>query len=112
MATVYRVCIDDDYYSLESADKQAYLAARRKSWKFDGYPVKDSWAPLEVYVRYPTLKKPDIYGVADTLAFEPEAAALVRPCLEYAGELLKLPFEDRDLLVLNVAYVINCLDKK
>ena len=112
MPTVYRVCPADGYQDLQSVDSEAYLAAREKSWKFDGYPVGDSWEPLEFYVRRPTLKKPDIWGVADTLAFEKNAVAVLQLCLDQAGEQLRLPFQKRNLIVLNVTYVIDALDKK
>lgn len=112
MATVYSIWTDDRFQSLEPTDTEAYLNLRRKSWKFDGFPVEDTWEPLEMYSRRPTLKKPDIWGLANTIAFEDAAAAVVQLCLDQAGEQLMLPFANRKLIVLNVTYVIDCLDKK
>jgi hypothetical protein len=112
MPTVYRIWTDDRFQSLESTDAHEYLDARRGSWKFDGSPVSDVWKPLEVYIRRPKLRKPDIWGIADTFAFEDEAAAEVQLCLDQAGEQLQLPFQKRTLIVLNVTYVIDCLDKQ
>lgn len=111
MPTVYRIFTDDDFQSLESVDKDAYLKARKDGWKFDGFPVGNAWQPLEMYVRQPTRKKPDIWGLANTLAFEPHAREILQLCLDQSGEQLKLPFEGRELIVLNVTYVIDCLDK-
>jgi hypothetical protein len=111
MATVYRIWIDDGYQSLESVNSDAYLAARKKTWKFDGHPVEGKFEKLEVYVRQPTLKKPAIWGLADTLAFEDDAAAKVQLCLDQAGQQFKLPFQGSKLIVLNVTYVIDCLDE-
>ena len=112
MPKVYRVLFDEKYQSLESVDKDAYRQARKGSWRFDGYPAEDTWTPLEVYVRQPTLDKPDIWAIADTIAFEPEAAIVVQLCLDQAGEQLKLPFDGRELVVLNVTYVIDVLGKE
>ncbi len=112
MATVYRIWFEDGYQSLDVADADAYLAAREKTWKFDGLPVKGKFKQLEVFVRQPTLEKPDIWGLADTLAFEDEAAAKLQLCLDQAGQQFKLSFDGRKLIVLNVTYVIDCLDKK
>ena len=111
MPTVYRVLTDDAFQSLEPANMDAYLRARKSSWRYDGVPVADSWQPLEMYVRRPTLKKPDIWGVANTLAFEPEAAAVLQLCLDQSAEQLKLPFEGRELIVINITYVLECLNK-
>jgi len=112
MPSVYRLWTDDKFQSLEPADMQAYLQARRKTWKFDGFPIGELWTPLQAYVRRPTLKKPDIWGIANTVAFEPKAASILQLCLDQAGEQFKLPFEDRNLVLLNVTYVIDCLDKQ
>jgi hypothetical protein len=110
MVTVYRIWADGDYQSLESVNSDAYLAAQKRSWKFGGDPVEGKFEQLEVYVRQPNLKKPDIWWVGGTLAFEGEAAAQVQICLDQAGQQFKLPFEGRKLIVLNVTYVIECLD--
>jgi hypothetical protein len=48
----------------------------------------------------------------NTFVFEDQAAANVQLCLDQAGQQFKLPFEGRKLIVLNVTYVIDCLDKK
>lgn len=112
MPTVYRVNPDRGCQALDPVDQNAFAKETEKSWKFDGYPVKDAWRPLEVYVREVTLKKPDIYELFRTLAFEPEAARVVQLCLDQSCEQLLLPFEGRDLIVANVTYVIDVLDKK
>jgi hypothetical protein len=112
MAIVYRIWADDDYQSLESIDSDAYLAARENTWKFDGYPVEGKFEKLKMYVRQPTLKKPDIWLIANTLAFEDEAAAEVQLCLDQSGQQFKLPVDDRKLIILNVTYVIDCLDQE
>ena len=112
MPAVYEVLFDNSFQSLDPVDRRAFLAERRRSWKFDGYPVEDSWRPLDVYFRRPTLKKPDIWQLVDTLAFEPQARRIVQGCLDESGEQLALPFEDRELTVLNVTYVIDCLDQE
>ena len=75
-------------------------------------PVEGKWEKLEVYVRQPTLKKPDIWQLANTLALEDKAAAKVQLCLDQAGQQFQLPFAGRKLIVLNVTYVIDCLNKK
>jgi len=111
MATVYKIWADDDYQALDSVNYEAYSAARKKTWKFDGYPIDGKFEKVEMYVRQPTLKKPDIWELANTLAFEDGAAAKVQLCLDQAGQQFKLAFAGRKLVVLNVTYVIDCLDK-
>src|SRR5437870_592450 len=111
MPTIYRIYSDDEYQTLEPIDSKAFLEEAKKSWKFDGYPVKDSWRPLEVYVRQPNLKKPDIWELFRTFAFEPEAAKVVALCLDQSCEQLPLAFEGCELIVANVTYVIDVLDK-
>jgi hypothetical protein len=110
MPTVYKIWFEDGFQSLESVSYESYSAARKKTWKFDGYPVEGKFEKLDLYVRQPTLKKPDIWELAKTLAFEDDAAVKVQLCLDQAGQQFKLPFEGRKLIVLNITYVIDCLD--
>lgn len=111
MPKVYKIWADSDCQSAESVDSEQYLReCGVGSWKFDGTPIGDTWQPLEFYIRRPTLKKPDIWQVGRTLAFEPHAAKILSTCLEKAGELFKLPFHGRELTVVNITYVIECLD--
>jgi hypothetical protein len=110
--TVYKIWFEDGFQALEPVNYDAYSAARKNTWKFNGLPIEGKFEKLELYVRQPTLKRPDIWELATTLAFEDSAAAKVQLCLDQAGQQFKLPFENRKLIVLNVTYVINCLDKK
>lgn len=112
MPTVYKIWLEDGFQSLEPVSYDAYAAARRNTWKFNGTPVEGKLEKVDLYVREPTLKKPDIWGLANTLAFEDEVAAKVQLCLDQAGQQFKLRFNNRRLIVLNVTYVIDCLDKK
>jgi len=112
MPSVYRVLRDAEYQYLESVDTDRWLSERKASWRFDGTPVGDTWTPLEMYVREPLLKKPDIWACSDALIFEPHAVDVLQTFLDQSGEQFALPFEDRVLTVLNVTYVLNCLNKE
>lgn len=112
MPTVYRVLPENNFQDLEPEDYEAFSAARKTTWKFDGKSVGGRWKPLEVYVRETTLKKPDVYALMHTFAFEEAAAKKVQVCLGPSCEQFRLPFEDRHLILINVTHVIDALDKK
>lgn len=112
MPTVYRVLSDSNYQKLEPANKDEFLQARKKGWSFDGKSHSHDWEPLEMFVREPMLDKPDIWQVFKTFAFEQCAVEIVQSCLDQTCEQLKLPFDNRVLIVPNVTYVLNCLDKE
>jgi len=112
MPTVYKVNFEDGYQDLQSVNYEEFSAARKNTWKFDGKPVKHKFEKVEMYVRQPNLDKPDIWQLMNTMAFEDDAASKLQLCLDQAGQQFKLPFQGRKLVVLNVTYVIDCLDKK
>ena len=111
MPTVYRVLRDARYQRLEPVNKDDFLNASKNGWAFDGTSHADDWEPLEMFVREPMLDRPDVWQIAGSFAFEDHAADIVQLCLDQTSEQFKLPFEDRILIVPNVTYVIDCLDK-
>lgn len=112
MATVYRVLADENYQSLEPADPQAFNAARRGTWRFDGFKVEGPLERLVVRSGAPALPRPDVWRLANTLAFEERAWGELVTFFDQSCQTFKLPFEGRTLFVMNVTYVIQCLDRK
>ena len=112
MPAVYQVLRDARFKRLEPVDKKLFLKAADDSWAFDGRRVGESWQPLEMFAREAMLETPNVWQVSHTYAFDKVAVALVQMCLDQAGEQLPLPYESRDLVVLNVTNVIDCLDRK
>jgi hypothetical protein len=112
MVSVYELRGQDDYQALDAVDFEEFRKEWDQSWKFDGTPVANIWKPLEMYVRQTNLKKPDIWAIANTFAFERAAAKVVQLPLDQSAEQLILPFDGRKLVVANVTYVIDCLDKE
>ena len=111
MSTVYNVIMDDKYQSLEFSDFDAGFEAEEEGcWKIDGNPVGDNWEPLSVKIASPKSPKPDLWPVAGTYALEKRAAEILAPVLDKCCELLPLPFEDRELLVINITAVVDCFD--
>jgi hypothetical protein len=115
MITVYRVLPDAHYQRFEPVDTEAALKLRRTKWRFDGTTIGKDWRPPEVYVQQPLLLKPDIWGTfagSHVLAFGDKAADVLQLFLDQAGEQLPLYHEGRKLVLLNVTYVLNCLDAR
>jgi hypothetical protein len=118
MPTVYILWGDEDCQALDPVSFEEYDRESRtkksgvKSWSFDGTKAKKDWKPLEVYVREPKLTKPDIWPLANTFAMERDAAVVLQLPLDQSCEQLMLPFEHRKLIVMNVTYVLECLDTK
>lgn len=110
MGSVYKLWAADGYQELSFVNYNDYRREEDRSWKFNGEPIGDTFVPLEMYVRQTSLKKPDIWQVLGSWAFETRAKDILITCLEKAGELFELPFENRSLTVLNCTYVIDCLD--
>ena len=113
MVKVYRVSAADEFQDLHCEEYDEYAALRDAGvWAFDGRPVGKKWKPIELYAEHRNLPKPDVWGFMHTLAFEDAAAAKVQICLDQSCEQLKLPFEKRKLIMINVIHVVECLDKK
>jgi hypothetical protein len=115
MLTVYRVLPDAKYQKLEPTDSGAFMEWAGVKPRFDGRPIGEEWHSPELYVRHPLLEKPDIWGAlgfSHTFAFEEWATDVVQTFLDQAGEQLPLSYENRKLVLLNVTYVLNCLDHK
>lgn len=108
MATVYRVLpAYPACQTLATDNPDAVL------WRFNGQPMKDNWSPLKVYVPHPNLKEPDIwncFGYRHVFAFNERARSLLHDILDKAGEQLPLDFHGKELAVLNVTCLQECLD--
>lgn len=112
MITVYKIIPDvNTFQNLETDDVDWGVDNM-----VDGSPVADDWdPPKDVYSRYPKKPTPDIwsvFGMPCLLAYSHKAYGILGTFLEATGELLLLDFEGEELLVHNVTYVLNCVDKK
>ena len=118
MPTVYKLWGDGDCQALNTVNFEDYNreSSSKKTgiqtWSFDGTRVRKAWKPLEVYVREPRLIKPEIWPLVNTFALERDAAVILQLPLDQSCEQLVLPFEGRKLIVMNVTYVLECLDTK
>ncbi len=112
--TVYELLVEDGFQSLDFEDHEAGREWLKK-FKFDGSPLKRRWKPPVLCNRTPKRKKPDLWAFpcrGTPIAFEPQAAELLSDVLKRAGELLPFTLEGRELVVLNVTRVVDCLDAK
>lgn len=116
VATVYRVLPEDKYQTLETNDP-----GESRIWPFDGTPIGDKWHAPAVYAPSPNLMEPDIWNCflhRHVFAFNEKAGHVLQTFLDQAtlptttGEQLALYFRGKKLIVLNVTYVLNCLDSE
>jgi hypothetical protein len=106
---VYKVeCDVNAFQSLAPADDSALSG---DLFRFECKP-KEAWAPPPMRCRDPIAPKPDFPYIQapGALAVEPDRFPVVQTQFEMAGEILDLPFEGRDLKVLNILTCVDCLD--
>lgn len=78
---------------------------------FDCRPKKD-WAPPEVYIRNPKLKRGNFFFLTvGALVFDDVARDALAPLLEASGEVLPLPCGEETLFLLNVLDCVDALDE-
>ena len=106
---VYKILADVNRF-------QYFLTEREEDWEslvMDGTSKAESWIPPLVYVYQPKLEKGDFYNFSNgILISSPEATEALRTQFEIAGELLPLPYGDKNFTLLNVTECIECLDEK
>jgi hypothetical protein len=85
-----------------------------EDYTFDGTPKKGEWRPPPVYSDYIRLPKPDIWRLvgAAVLVIPSRLVPDLEPHLSWAGELLPLPSEIDDFVLLNILKDIDCLDRQ
>jgi hypothetical protein len=109
---VYRVEADvNNYQSFLLEDAELALS---EMLNFDGTAKSDKWEPPAVYILKPKLKLghfPDLFATASIVVDEVALDAL-HDLLEWSGELLPLPFENKLYHVVNVTGCFNALDTR
>lgn len=110
MCTVYKITTDPDTY-------QELLANDLDAIDFNvvhGESVAETWTAPTVYIPHPKKRVPDFWGCFSGACFAvtDETYRKFGPALEQSCEFLPLIVEDGpELLICNITYVINCLDK-
>lgn len=113
MTTIYRVLPDVNEF-------QHFLLNRKKtpmmplSW-FDGTRIGEKWVPPHVYSPHPLMTAGDFWGLdarSNTFAVAPRAEDVIRTFLDQSAELLPFVHESLQFNIVNVTYVVNCLDRE
>ena len=84
-------------------------------FSFDGHPVGKQWRQPDVYVPEPLQPPWDVSLLKLAIVMTPDARKKLKNHLDFYGraiELLPLVHEDLTYTLINVTYVVNCLNRE
>lgn len=81
----------------------------------NGTPLPDEWIPPRFYIPYPTKSAPAIWPVPDFAAFaiqeDSKSFELLVRFIHQSCQLIPVDCDGRELLLVHVVEVLNCLDR-
>lgn len=110
MPTIYRVDAELDEFQFLLEDGTHIV----RRYLFDGRPIGKRWRRPAVYCPFPLQKAGAFLGCfhhSELLVATMETAGIIRRFLDESCERLPLRHEGRKLVLMNITYVVDCLDQ-
>jgi hypothetical protein len=115
IARVFEIDYDVNRFQVLLVDgDDEFIGNWRRGLRLEsGASIRDSWTVPPLYVDRPRLPSPDIsclLSLGEVMVLSQRAFDEIGHLAAMSGELLPLPFEDKDLQALNVTEVMNYVD--